>query len=229
MAHIEYHLKSPHLLQTSQPRTELLGDTRNNAGRLATEVRASVERGRIGSHGLETPSVDETVSYSTISSQEDNLYQKSFQRTVEEVTSPTEGQVGPLALLPYFRAYLAQEKVCQYTDKVLESRGRGQESNSVYEKTGFSRAESTRNSSSSRQRNPSQMFPSSEIKSNSTPTGVPSRRPVPPPQRILTQRDESDTDRDAVFLLLPNGREAKVPFQKCRTYQVSCSTTGMPA
>lgn len=169
-------------MEASQPRTLVLPNVRSNTDLLAIEGTVNAETDGALNDDSKTADAGETPSSSTLTVQAEDWDQDSFQCAVEEVTSPIADQVGPLALLPYFRAYLAQEKICQYTDKALELRDRDQDGNPVHVQTELRRTASSNTPSLSRQNNAVPLDTSSEPTSDTTPTMDHTQSPFDTPQ-----------------------------------------------
>lgn len=131
---MEQHLQSPQLMETLQPRTGSFPNPGSDVSLLAIEGPSNTGTEMTVSDSSETTPADETSSSpssSAIAVRGEDWELESFQDAVEETASPATGHVGPLALLPYFRAYLAQGKVCQYMDEALRLMDYDQDGNLI--------------------------------------------------------------------------------------------------
>lgn len=120
MYHMENNLQSSQLLEAFQPQTSLPALS-GNVTILAIEGPNRIEAETAASHSSDAAPDDGASSSNDMAVQGQEEQSDSVKSGSEEGFAPAAGAVGPLALLPYFRAYLAQEKVCQYANEALES------------------------------------------------------------------------------------------------------------
>ncbi|KAK5052065.1 hypothetical protein LTR84_002869 [Exophiala bonariae] len=130
MYHMENHLQSSQLLEAFQPQTSLSALT--GAGSiLAIEGLDRVESETTTGQTFDSVPDDGASSSSDMTVQGQQEPSDLAQSASEEGSTSAIGAVGPLALLPYFRAYLAQERVCQYANEALESVQYDQDGNPI--------------------------------------------------------------------------------------------------